>query len=194
MPQGKIRFLRCLDSNGNDTVGVAGDDFPSDLYAFVFILYAGGSTLNIQRPSIVLRTFGEMTKVQKQSPQGFVMPLTNGMRKEGQTNQLLRLCVVPLSDQRPETWETLKCIMRNTILGPSIPNRVLIELQHLRIGSPIDHGAQTAIADWQRFLPVASRLLVPEFRHHGVEYPTKRPVILFNQLVLTLFVAVDLTR
>jgi hypothetical protein len=50
------------------------------------------------------------------------------MREEGQTNQLLRLRVVSLSDQRPETWKILKSITRNTFLGTSIPNRVLIEL------------------------------------------------------------------
>ena len=78
--------------------------------------------------------------------------------------EVLRFLVAALADELPHPRQVLQRLAVDRVVGPSGPERVLVQLDALRGHSSEHHAAQSAVADRQGFDPLPRGLAIREDR------------------------------
>src|SRR5690606_23156880 len=81
---------------------------------------------------------------------------------EMDARELLRLSLPAREKELADPVQVLPGAWAMVLVGVAGPDRLLVELDPLVNRPPEDHGAQTAVADRQRFDPLARGSRVPE--------------------------------
>ena len=154
------------DADGDDLVGVAGQGFPDEGDAVVFVLHGDDGGVEIEFTAVVgcLFVAGE---VEEEVAEGLVGDLAKGDAHELVHGEFLGLSLLAFEEKAADFGEVVGCTGVGVVAWSACPEGVFVELDAVVSGTTEDHGAEATVADGECFHPVAGRFVVPEFGGTG---------------------------
>ena len=118
----------------------------------------------IQFPAITGRIVAPLQRFQIEGEIGqrLVRLNSGGNTRHGPHGEIGGLVVPTREQQFPHFGQCRKCCGVRPVDVMTSPDRLFIELQRFLVDTPVDHGTQPTVADWQRLVPIPSRLPIPQ--------------------------------
>ena len=145
-----------------------------------------------------------------ESAEGLIRLLAQREAQHLRERESLRFGLLPLEQEPAHFGEVPRGARMLVLVGTSRPKRVFVELERVAPGASVDHRAQTAVSDRERFDPGRGGLRVPECERRGrvlgagrrrgaqpceaeplAESPSHRATILALQAVFALLLLPD---
>ena len=149
-----------LQPDNNHIVGQRSNDLSAIAHAIYLITHTSYRIVEIQVPFIagsvaMVPEFQEQIAHRQETH-------TMGTFEEILFNQPMRLHLPTVEDQLAHLVEMSLRLRTTVLMGRTRPECLLVQLNLFCVWSTIDHRSQMRVSHWQRFQPVAGRLVVPQ--------------------------------
>ena len=152
-------FLVGLQTHHDDVVGLRGKDRANVFHAIIGIRGGGGGITQVEVPAIAVHVL--MLQVDSHVAERQELHAVRAF-DEILVDYLVGFLLLAGEDEVSHLLQVRLGLGTVVVVWTARPEGLLVELDCLHVGAPIDHGAEMGVAYRERLQPVGGRFRVPE--------------------------------